>query len=147
MVRRKFKYDPDTGVLIYRKTDKEAGWLSENGYRRVSIMKKTFMATHIIWFLQTGRWPKENMVIDHINGDRADNRWANLREVPKSLNNINSNARDSKTGIRGAHPHANGGYYGRICINGRLHTKYFQTAEEAGEWYAHMRRTALETIT
>jgi len=142
---RKFDYDPDTGVLIWRKTGKEAGWVSEKGYRRVSIMGKSFMATHIIWCMMTGSYPDEDMVIDHINRDRLDNRWDNLRQANRSINGLNSKNRGNATEVRGAYKYVRGGYISRIRINGQLRVAYFQTAEEAGAWYAHMRATALET--
>lgn len=43
--------------------------------------------THaVIWCMKHGRWPKQ---IDHINGNRADNRLENLREVTAVQNNRN----------------------------------------------------------
>lgn len=47
---------------------------------------KAVSAHRVAFFLMTGRWPTE---VDHINGVRSDNRWANLREVPHRSNSQN----------------------------------------------------------
>jgi hypothetical protein len=48
---------------------------------QVRLLYHMPMVTHVIWMLQTGRWPTEGKWIDHINGDVLDCRWLNLREV------------------------------------------------------------------
>ena len=53
-----------------------------------------------MWSLYTGIWPTQE--IDHINGDRGDNRKSNLREVDAFLNHQNSKIRyDNKSGKTG----------------------------------------------
>lgn len=48
----------------------------------------------------TGEWPK--LFVDHINGDRSDNRWENLRLATKQQNQCNIRAhKDSRTGMKG----------------------------------------------
>lgn len=57
------------------------------GYKRGQVMGKFLRAHRVIWAMETGAWPSDQ--IDHINGDRADNRMFNLRDV-----NISENGRN-----------------------------------------------------
>jgi hypothetical protein len=78
----------------------------------------------------TGEWPPGE--IDHINGNRADNRWCNLRLATRGQNQHNRpSARPNKTGFRGVGTNGNG-FCAHISINGKLiHFPTRATAEEA----------------
>jgi len=100
------RYDADTGALFWlrdrsrrvRKGDR-AGWMC-NGYNVVRIKGKNYRAHRIAWLLSHGKWPKNQ--IDHINGDRSDNRLINLREATHSQNTCNIGPRSSnKCGEKG----------------------------------------------
>ncbi len=91
-LRERFAYDPETGVLTYRRHFR-AAWVGKpvhidyrRGYARTRIRRMWVLIHRIAWVLQTGTCPA---MIDHINGDRADNRWANLRETDPFLNQQN----------------------------------------------------------
>lgn len=58
---------------------KAFGKPKKNGYLRTSILGLTYYAHRLAWALHYGEWPVAE--IDHINGDRADNRIINLRSV------------------------------------------------------------------
>ena len=91
----------------------------------------------------SGSWP--DVQIDHANGDRSDNRWANLRLATQRQNNANSRVRrNSKTGLRGVHLHETGLYRAYISKPGKsiTHLGYFKTPEEA---YAAYCQAAHET--
>jgi len=113
-----FVYDDDAGKLYWRErpashftheayqrawntkyAGRQAGSISLNGYRRVNI-GGCFQYTHrIIWLLETGEWPDE---IDHINGRRTDNRFANMREVDRKTNGKNaSRSVSNSSGVTG----------------------------------------------
>lgn len=97
-----FSYDPSTGVLTRRVTSggyragSTAGHLKGNGYLRVSADRRTYAVHRIAWLLMTGEWP--NGDVDHIDMDRQNNAWANLRECSRSENMHNTRA---KSGIKG----------------------------------------------
>jgi hypothetical protein len=82
-------YNPDTGKLIYigkthRGTplESEAGSLNR-GYITVKFKKSVYMAHRIAYFLHTGDQPCE---LDHLNRNKADNRWCNLRNTDHTGN-------------------------------------------------------------
>lgn len=91
---QRLSYCPNTGVLtwlpwgenktfIARYAGKEAFTTLERGYRQGRIDGTLYYAHRIIWRMVTGESPQD---IDHINGNRADNRWANLRNVSRQIN-------------------------------------------------------------
>ena len=106
MTQRELKdilhYDPDTGVFRWRisprygiKPGDEAGYIQADGYRKIVIGRKWYQAHRLVFLYMEGYLP-ENQV-DHINRNRADNRWRNLREAAqvcqsqnRSLNKNNS---------------------------------------------------------
>lgn len=84
---------------------KVAGWIKSNGYRLVAFNDKTILAHRAIWKMKTGSWPIND--IDHINGNRADNRFENLREATRSENAKNTKRRsDNTSGISGVSWHS-----------------------------------------
>jgi len=103
------EYSPTTGLFIRKKTTSNranvgdvAGTIS-NGYIRIKINHKIYMAHRLAWFYVEGFFPT-NIDIDHINMDRADNRWANLRLVSRSCNMRNSgNSKTNTSGVKGVY--------------------------------------------
>lgn len=104
-------YNPKTGTFWWKR--KPNGRVSEyaspgiitNGYLQIQVGGHKRKAHRVAWFLMTGAWPKGH--IDHINGDRSDNRWSNLRDASVSENARNRRGADvdSKSGHRGVYWH------------------------------------------
>lgn len=63
---------------------KEAGWLANTGYRMVSMNNKKYLSHRVIWYLVHGAWPDKD--IDHIDGDKLNNKLDNLRLASDSQN-------------------------------------------------------------
>lgn len=90
-----FNYDSETGVITYKKArgnraaGSEAGVLNKEGYRRVTINKRQYLAHRIAWAIHHGEDPGE-LEIDHINKDRTDNRISNLRKCTRTVNAQNT---------------------------------------------------------
>lgn len=91
----------------------------------------------MVWLYVHGAIP-DNMDIDHINGDRSDNRLVNLRLATASQNQQNSRLQvTSKSGFKGVHLHKQSGrWLARIKHNGvRRSLGLYKTPEEAGAAY------------
>lgn len=87
-----FVYNPETGKITNRINRRKArkGMDSTtpfHGYRRVNVGIKKYLAHRLAWLLHKGHWPE--FEIDHINGDKADNRISNLRDVTHAENQKN----------------------------------------------------------
>lgn len=82
-------YDPETGYMYWWKNHKRAGRKkpNKNGYYEVGYKGKLYQLHRLAFLYMTGRNPDK--VIDHINRDKTDNRWCNLREVSRSENIFN----------------------------------------------------------
>ena len=102
-------------------------------YRRILINARAYKAHRIAWLLICGEpLPAE---IDHIDGDRGNNRIDNLRAATKLENGANSRIRpDNKTGFKGVFRLTDGRFRAKININYKqIHIGYFATLEEAAE--------------
>lgn len=62
---------------------KDAFPVNAEGYRAGTLIGHRVLAHRVIWKMMTGLEPDE---VDHINGDRLDNRWENLRAVARAHN-------------------------------------------------------------
>lgn len=124
------RYDRETGKL-YRANGKEVIGNDHRGYRRAYVFGKLHLLHRVIWYMEHGRWPVDQ--IDHINGNRADNRIENLREVD-NLTNAQNQARykNNTTGVVGVAPHKRGGFTANIEVNGvRIYLGYWKTIKQA----------------
>lgn len=102
-----FAYDRGTGEVTYRKDSRSglagspAGYPHSEGYMSVGIGGKEYLLHRVIWFMETGKWPDQ---VDHIDHNRSNNRWLNLREVQSRENQLNtsksSNNSSGHTGVR-----------------------------------------------
>lgn len=94
------------GALYFKtrkpKSDKQigdrAGWLRENGYRMIMLDGEEIREHRAIWVMFNGPIP-EGLVIDHRDGNPANNLIENLYLVDESINHINSRLR--KTSLSG----------------------------------------------
>lgn len=106
-----------------------------DGYYRGRVYGKNYAAHRVVFFLYHGRWPDGE--IDHINGDRLDNRPPNLREADRSLNSANRG--------KGYYITKEGTYRAQIKCRGKVVTKACYSVEEAEAWRAGQRRAMYGT--
>lgn len=92
---------------------------NRNGYVIVKILGKELMAHRVAFFISSGKWPK---VIDHINHNKSDNRWCNLREVSSAQNSQNrSLAKNNKTKVNGVSwDKQKGMWRAQICVDRKM---------------------------
>jgi hypothetical protein len=149
-LRHRLHYDPDTGVFTWLNPNKYrpeykgrgAGSLHTLGYIHIYVDGKAYKAHRLAWFYVHGEWPLQD--IDHMNGDRADNRIANLRDVSRSSNAENRHhAREGHAlGLLGVvWRKRNKKYEARIHVGGKyLYLGLFHTKEEAHAVYLAAKR-------
>lgn len=139
-----FNYNPDTGIFTWLinqrgpagRIGQKAGCLNGDGQIRISINCKKYVAHRLAWLYMTGEWP--SALVDHINMDRSDNRWENLRLATKSQNMFNRPApSDNTSGYKGVHKHTQcDRWTAQICVNyKKIYLGLFKTAEEAKAVY------------
>lgn len=104
------------------------------GYMAGTIFNRAYQAHRVCWAMHFGQWPLGQ--IDHINGDRSDNRIANLRDVTPAENMRNQRRRVTNTsGVMGVYWHKRDRkWQARIFVGGRQkHIGYFESFGAAVE--------------
>lgn len=143
-LRAAFVYEPNTGVFRHlprfdcpawwntKYAGKIAGTISKTttGYVNIKYMRRGIRAHQAAWAIIHGKWPDDQ--IDHINGDRADNRLINLRPATQPDNARNKiSGISTQSGFRGVFPHLKK-WKARISFNKRqIHLGCFNTPEQA----------------
>jgi len=103
-----FTYEPESGVLAWKSNPKFKGRAigklgsvrHRTGYLVVGIDRCYYGVHRIIWKMMTGSEPP--VCVDHIDGNKLNNRWANLRPATNGQNIQNSKLRkDNKSGVKG----------------------------------------------
>jgi hypothetical protein len=113
-LKKRFEYDPKTGVLTWKRRSgptheisahnarfagKPAGSVIKRGLKRYLMVQccgSPRYAHRIIFKMMTGR---EAVIVDHIDGDGLNNRWANLRDATALNNQGNRGKRSDAVGL------------------------------------------------
>jgi hypothetical protein len=132
-----FEYLPNGELMRKVSTSPKAikgmivGCVGTRGYKYFSINAKKYYNHRIVWFLHYGKMPK---YIDHIDGNRLNNKIENLRECNLTQNSCNSLKRkDNTSGYKGVNwfkPQNK--WRARISMYGKeYHFGYFDSIEKA----------------
>lgn len=151
-LHQRLDYDRGTGVFVWharpswhfpnealrgtwntRYAGKIAGHTSKCGYRMICVDDMSFLAHRLAWLLTYGDHPVPQE-IDHIDGDRTNNRISNLRIATRAENLANAGlSRRNKSGLRGVWFDAKRGKF-QVSIkhlNKQYHLGRFDTIEQA----------------
>lgn len=153
IVREFLDYNPETGVFRWKFRDrkwftsdrswkswngknagKSAGTKRSDGYRRITILDKRYLAHRLAWLYVYREWPQNH--IDHINHQTDNNRIENLRDVTQSQNQWNGSGRTGTSQYKGVSwsKHANKGE-AYLTINSKQHLGYFTVEKDAARAY------------
>lgn len=105
-------YCPDSGVFTWKvskhnrvKLGAIAGSIDAHGYRVIRVSLEIYKSHRLAFLYQNGNLPKNQ--VDHINGNKSDNRIKNLRQVSNKENAKNQKLRVTNTsGVVGVSFHS-----------------------------------------
>ena len=157
-LREMLDYEPETGVFTWLERDfpntsntglvrwwnetyanQVAGSICE-GYMRIGIEGQTFWAHRLACLYMTGAWPEAGKVVDHVDRNKSNNSWKNLRIASHRLNSLNIEKPHNPTGLTGVTPHR-GRWKAQCRHKGkRFHLGMFDTPEEAHQAYLQKQR-------
>jgi hypothetical protein len=93
-LKDRLSYDPETGIFkwtFYSRSQRYGGIAGRpcpRGYIKIQHNGQNIQMHRIAWLFMTGEDPHGKQ-IDHLNGNKSDNRWANLRLVEPAINSQN----------------------------------------------------------
>lgn len=136
------EYHHETGYFFWKESRGrvKAGCMAStarsDGYHSIQINGKKYLAHRLVWLYLTGSFPSSQ--IDHLNGDRSDNRFCNLREATNAQNTQN---KASDKGSSSRYVGVNwckrtSKWLSRIMIGGKsFHLGHFMEEESAANAY------------
>ena len=135
-ITEEFRVD-STGNLFFRiprpgrSIHRPAGSVRQDGYRAVRLKGQIYLAHRVVWCLTQGQWPKEQ--IDHIDGNRLNNRPENLRAATVVTNGFNvTKARNASGCVGITWSVQNNNWRASINHNGRsINLGHFSSLEAA----------------
>lgn len=148
-------YNPETGVFVWseyawhkRNRGLCAGSKKRNGYIEIQLQGKMLKAHRLAWILVYGDLA-DDVEIDHLDGDRSNNRLSNLRAVNRNINQQNQRKarKDNRTGLLGV-SRSGSGWKAELRINGKkVNVGTYKTPELAHQAYVSAKRIHHEGCT
>jgi hypothetical protein len=119
-----------------------------NGYHQINIAGMLFKTHQLVWLYMKGSWPEDEL--DHINRQRSDNRWRNIRASTLQQNLKNKTRyKNNTSGYPGVTWHKRVKMWqARISADDvRLHLGYWKSKVKAARAYAQAKITMHERRT
>jgi len=132
-LKKVLSYNSTTG--IFTRNGKEVGSIRDDGYERIRVNGGLYYSHRLVWLYTTGKWPKS--CIDHINGNRSDNRLRNIRLATYENNQGNKGKMPNNTsGFKGVFKAPNGNWIARIGVkNKKVSLGTYSDKKQAHEAY------------
>jgi citrate synthase len=143
-LRDYLSYNEETDQVVWKKkasrgtvVGKPAGCLRYDGYSIIRLFGKNLYLHRIVWALKTGNWPDRQ--VDHINKNRQDNSFKNLRLATRQENQRNKrSAKNTSSKYLGVCYHVRNKRWQAQAIGEKSKNVYlgtFDTEEEAALAY------------
>lgn len=130
-VKKHFKYNSD-GTLTRTDRKNSNGSIDKYGYLIIKVKTAQMKAHRIVWLLHNGSLPTYPITLDHINGNKLDNRIENLRLSNQKMQTLNIKRKPNKdTGEVGIHLTKMKGLKAIYTYREGGKTRRFRTLEEA----------------
>lgn len=121
------------------KAGERAGQVNSKGYLHIYFDGKSYKAHRLAYILTEGREPKG--LIDHIDGNKLNNIWTNLRECNSSQNAWNQKcSKNNLLGVKGVRKLPSGSYFATITKGTERWTRTSRSLEAAVEWLSKKRK-------
>ena len=139
------RYDKKNGKLFWQKrklqmqakVGDECGCLKRDGYKYFKFNGVAYLQHRIIWHIEKGA--SSEKVLDHINGNRSDNRIENLREASARENCQNQKRHRAGRLVGAIFKKQINKFIGQIRIDGICkHLGTFETEQDAH--FAYVRK-------
>ena len=150
-VQHRLRYEPESGRFFWLNPNPraysicvgdETGLAKDSyGYGLIGLDGTNYLAHRLAWLHVYGEWPPE---LDHIDGDRSNNRITNLRKASRQQQARNRARRCNQKYLKGVRDSGapNFKYVAKIWDGSKdICLGYFRTEAEAHEAY---RRAAIE---
>jgi len=148
---QQLEYIPELGRFkrLQRRSNQVVGTIAgaddcTKGYRKIMVLGKMYKEHHLVWFYLKKSWPL--LQIDHIDGNKANNKIENLREVNQTQNMYNKHKAhaNNASGFLGVCK-VKDKYYPRLKVGNKLlHLGTFSSGEEAHKRYLEEKAKYLE---
>lgn len=154
-LRELLEYNPETGKLywkprpaeMFKNKQSHGAWntkyagkeaftaTNKHGYKVGAVFDSLLRAHRVAWAVNHGAWPTDQ--VDHINGDRSDNRICNLRQANNTENQWNSKSRGGYSKHKGVTWDKNRGLWAaKIGVSGKtINLGRYATEEAARSAY------------